>query len=34
MGTYAEREAWAIGCSEGETSVNYSYKMGTSSIAM
>jgi hypothetical protein len=34
MGTGLEREAWAIGCSEGETSINYAYKMGTSSIAM
>ena len=34
MGTFPEREAWAIGCSEGETSVNYAYKIGTSSIAM
>jgi hypothetical protein len=29
-----ERTAWAIGCSEAETSVNYAYALGASSISM
>ncbi len=33
-GTNDEREAWAIGCSEAETSLNYAYALGMSSIAM
>jgi hypothetical protein len=33
-GTNSEREAWAIGCSEAETSVNYAYALGVSSISM
>ena len=33
-GTNDERMAWAIGCSEAETSVNYAYSVGASSIAM
>ena len=33
-GSDLEREAWAIGCSEAETSVNYAYALGASSISM
>ena len=33
-GTNEERQAWAIGCSEAETSINYAYALGASSIAM
>ncbi|HET7465694.1 MAG TPA: hypothetical protein VFL29_03440, partial [Candidatus Dormibacteraeota bacterium] len=29
-----ERRAWAIGCSEAETSIEYAYRLGASSIAM
>ena len=29
-----EREAWAIGCSEAETSIKYAYALGASSISM
>ena len=29
-----EREAWAIGCSEAETSIRYAYALGASSISM
>ena len=33
-GSDSEREAWAIGCSEAETSLNYAYALGVSSISM
>lgn len=33
-GTHDEKQAWAIGCSEAETSMNYAYTLGASSIAM
>ena len=33
-GLDVERRAWAIGCSEAETSINYAYSLGVSSIAM
>jgi hypothetical protein len=33
-GTDLERQAWAIGCSEAETSMRYAYALGVSSIAM
>ncbi len=33
-GSNEERQAWAIGCSEAETSVNYAYALGVSSISM
>lgn len=33
-GTDSERQAWAIGCSEAETSIRYAYALGVSSIAM
>jgi hypothetical protein len=33
-GTNDERTAWAIGCSEAETSINYAYALGASSISM
>jgi len=33
-GTNDERQAWAIGCSEAETSLNYAYALGVSSISM
>ncbi len=33
-GTNQERAAWAIGCSESETSIRYAYALGVSSIAM
>jgi hypothetical protein len=33
-GSSDERQAWAIGCSEAETSVNYAYALGVSSISM
>ncbi len=33
-GTDAGRDAWAMGCSEAETSVRYAYAVGVSNIAM
>ena len=33
-GSNDERQAWAIGCSEAETSLNYAYALGVSSISM
>lgn len=33
-GTYDEKAAWAIGCSEAETSINYANALGASSISM
>ena len=33
-GTSAQRQAWAIGCSEAETSVNYSVQQGVDAVAM
>ena len=33
-GLDAERRAWAIGCSEAETSISYAYSLGASSISM
>ena len=33
-GADIEREAWAIGCSEAETSIKYAYALGVSSISM
>jgi len=33
-GTNDERQAWAIGCSEAGTSLNYAYALGVSSISM
>jgi hypothetical protein len=33
-GTNEERQAWAIGCSEAETSIDFAYSLGASSISM